>query len=397
MSDKMFLNPDSLQQRSAFSNNQKKSPTADSKMDSERIDSEDRVDSGLGSIGLTSSEYSGSYSSYTKVPEIPERLNSKTDNSNCVKHTFDASQKIQEEDDVRVDSGLDCLELLSCDSSYFSSLANDFDQLSIDEIKKNTEPYSYSIIVPMEQRIKLFESDADGDSKLHLSILNGHQSLAFLLIKLAPHCNWLNYCNHLWQTPLHLAVLTNQAGLVRRLLCAGADATCQDKDGNTPLHIACKKGYEEIVRQLLMPVQKEELRDNTYDIPYQRLPQDLSIRNYEGETCLHIAVRHSHINIVSFLLAFGVDINIGDGKSGRTALHIASELNNVDIIKIILNRRDAKIDTRNYAGLTPVQLAYGRGHEESVKEICRHCHYTRADMSLHDSSDEDEDMLTDSD
>lgn len=257
-----------------------------------------------------------------------------------------------------------------------------------------------SIIVPAVQRIRLFEGDNDGDNKLHISILQGDSTLTNLLISLAPDYTWLNLSNLLRQTPLHLAVLTKQSAIVRRLLCAGAEATAQDRDGNTALHIACREGYEDIVRQLLRPVTYQETRENTYDIPFQRLPQDMNVRNYEGETCLHIAVRHGHTSIVNLLLDVGADINVGDGKSGRTALHIASELNNVDLVKLILYRSDAKVDARNYAGLTPVQLAYGRGHKDSVNVICRHMGVF-CEVSLSDSSEaddcSDEEMYSDSD
>ncbi|NP_001298198.1 NF-kappa-B inhibitor alpha-like isoform X1 [Biomphalaria glabrata] len=379
----MFTDRDHLQIPPAH-NSHMKSPATDSKMSSESY-LDDRADSGLGSLVIHDS---GFYSSLKETTDDLESTDSKADNFH--KCTY---QQIEEEDDQseRVDSGYELNE----QSNSVDSLTDNFRNKKFFEEKVERHPSA--IVIPMDQRIKLFEGDRDGDNKLHLSILNGDERLSLLLIRLAPHCNWLNYCNHLWQTPLHLAVLTNQPTVVRRLLCAGADATCQDKDGNTPLHIACREGYVDIVRYLLSPVQEEELCQNLYNIPYQRLLQDMSIRNYEGETCLHIAVRHSHIKIVSLLLVSGVDINVGDGKSGRTALHIASELNNVDIIKIILYRRDAEIDVRNYAGLTPVQLAYGRGHKASVNEFCRHGNYTKSDISLHDSSEEDEDMMIDSD
>lgn len=46
----------------------------------------------------------------------------------------------------------------------------------------------------------------------------------------------------LLQTALHLAVVTNQPQLLDRLLKAGADPLLVDNSGNTPLHIACKRG-----------------------------------------------------------------------------------------------------------------------------------------------------------
>lgn len=44
------------------------------------------------------------------------------------------------------------------------------------------------------------------------------------------------------QTALHLAVITEQPLLVEKLLKAGSDARLSDDNGNTALHIACKRG-----------------------------------------------------------------------------------------------------------------------------------------------------------
>lgn len=44
------------------------------------------------------------------------------------------------------------------------------------------------------------------------------------------------------QTPLHLAVITNQADVCQRLLASGCDPTLVDDGGDSALHIACRHG-----------------------------------------------------------------------------------------------------------------------------------------------------------
>lgn len=44
------------------------------------------------------------------------------------------------------------------------------------------------------------------------------------------------------QTPLHLAVITNQPDVCQQLLASGCDPTLVDDGGDTPLHIACRHG-----------------------------------------------------------------------------------------------------------------------------------------------------------
>ena len=123
-------------------------------------------------------------------------------------------------------------------------------------------------------------------SHLHLSIIHNRPEVTMQIIGLAPSGEWLNQTNNLQQTPLHIAVLTRQVAVVRRLVCAGASVDVRDQTGNTPLHSACCLGFEDIVKQLLSPVRAEETYQNKYQIPYQRIPQDLEMRNYEGEPSL---------------------------------------------------------------------------------------------------------------
>lgn len=220
---------------------------------------------------------------------------------------------------------------------------------------------------------RLFEGDKDGDNILHLTIISGRTAYSRLLINLAPEYNCLSFSNNLRQTPLHLAVLTRQPDIVRRLVCAGAAVLAQDVQGNTPLHIACALGDEQTVRHLLAPVLYEETLENKYSIPYQRVPQDLSIRNYEGHTCLHIAVSARNFEVVQILLDTGVNVNVGDSKSGRSALHLAADTGDTEMVELLLSSRGINVHTQDYAGFTPAQLAYGRNHLETVKMI-----YTRS-------------------
>ena len=52
-------------------------------------------------------------------------------------------------------------------------------------------------------------------------------------------------------TPLHLASNAGYEDIARLLLEHGTDATAQDENGWAPLHVASEKGHEDIVRFLL--------------------------------------------------------------------------------------------------------------------------------------------------
>ncbi|BFZ07441.1 hypothetical protein BsWGS_10479 [Bradybaena similaris] len=243
-----------------------------------------------------------------------------------------------------------------------------------------------------EQILDIFRGDEDGDNHLHMSIIHGIQEVTMQIIGLALDWDWLNQTNNLLQTPLHIAVITRQLPVVRRLMCAGASVDVRDQVGNTPLHNACRLGYEDVVRTLLKPVEYQETLQNKYNIPYQRLPQDLESRNYEGLTCLHLAAIGGHINVMELLLEVGANVNAVEGKSGKTVLHFAVDWGNMTMIKFLLSQQSIDINARTYAGLPPILLAYGRGNVDVMDEL-----YSRGAIceSLSLSEDSDDEFLDD--
>ncbi|XP_060590107.1 NF-kappa-B inhibitor cactus-like [Ruditapes philippinarum] len=211
---------------------------------------------------------------------------------------------------------------------------------------------------------RIYLRDEDGDNLLHIAIILREVTLAMMFIGKAPSNAWLSFANFLFQTPLHLSVLTDQPEVTRRLIVAGAEVDKRDKDGNTALHIACRQGQHKNVQNLLEPVRYHEIKHNSYDIPYQTIPQDLSIKNYEGLTCLHLAASHGHLDSVSMLLDKDIDVNLKEGKTGRTILHNACLTGDLNIVKFLLRHRSCNINARTFDGSTPFDLARIRGHED---------------------------------
>ena len=91
-------------------------------------------------------------------------------------------------------------------------------------------------------------------------------------------------CSPSCQSPLHLAVLTRQKKVMQYLLKANSNPLVCDRDGNTPLHIACRIGFVEGVATLLG-------RTNHINAEACRIPE-LNIRNSQGtkRTCPQIMV-----------------------------------------------------------------------------------------------------------
>ncbi|KAK3577675.1 hypothetical protein CHS0354_018718 [Potamilus streckersoni] len=196
--------------------------------------------------------------------------------------------------------------------------------------------------------------DMDGDTFLHHVIIMEQETFAIKIIDLLCNSDLLNICNFLFQTPLHLAVLTRQTIIVKRLLEAGARTDIQDHLGNTPLHTACQIGDSEIVSLLMCNVSS---RLNT------------EIRNFDGLKCLHLAAFHNKTEVISILLNGGADINAGDAKSGRTILHWAAECGKGELVDLLLSRKDVDVNSETYEGITAIELAEANGHLEIMRKF----------------------------
>lgn len=88
----------------------------------------------------------------------------------------------------------------------------------------------------------------------------------------------LSFC---LQTPLHVAIITEEAEIAEKLLQAGCDPEVRDYRGNTALHIACEQGS---LRGVGVIVQYSKFQ----------IPSLLQCSNYDGMY---------HISVMAILLA----------------------------------------------------------------------------------------------
>lgn len=240
----------------------------------------------------------------------------------------------------------------------------------------------------------ILKPDEDSDNLLFSAIICERSDLAVSMIDLLPDYETLSATNKMFQTALHLAALTNNSLVSRRLVVAGAKVHLRDIEGNTPLHIACKYGNNGVVKTLLNHVRYVETKQNTYHIPYQPLPQDLEIRNYDGLSCLHLATIFKHKETMDTLLDIDADVNAEDVKSGRTCLHIAAEMGDLELVNYLCLRHNIDINAKTYAGYTPTETAFYRSHYEIVhrlEQLGAEIPRSKSDLDLSDLDDMDSD------
>uniref|UniRef100_A0A3Q4AM93 RHD domain-containing protein n=1 Tax=Mola mola TaxID=94237 RepID=A0A3Q4AM93_MOLML len=200
------------------------------------------------------------------------------------------------------------------------------------------------------QRPLMDAQDEDGDTGLHLAVLHNQQEALKSLTQVVsalPGQEVLNMRNHLYQTPLHLAVITQQRKAVEALLLAGADPTLTDRHGNTALHLASQlEGKGGMVELLLQ---------------YKELRGLLEHTNTAGLCPIHVAVLANQLFSLRELLEGGANVETQERSCGRTALHLATESNNVSLAGCLLLEGNASVDSCTFNGSTPLHIAAGRG------------------------------------
>ncbi|KAM4601536.1 B-cell lymphoma 3 protein homolog isoform 2-T2 [Polymixia lowei] len=204
--------------------------------------------------------------------------------------------------------------------------------------------------------------DEDGDTALHIAVVKEEEAVVqTLLYVLACAHRDLNIYNNLRQTPLHLAVITHQAGMADILLRAGADPGALDRNGQTALHLCCEYGRQDCLSVVLS----------------RSSSAHLEIRNFEGLSPLHLAVQGGHKDLARMLLDAGADINAMDIKSGQSPLMHAVESNNVDLVHFLIES-GSNVNGQSYSGNTALHGACGRGQVDTVRLLLK----SGADCSL---------------
>lgn len=266
--------------------------------------------------------------------------------------------------DERLDSGIDSMK-----EDEYSSVVDEIRRMHVSNIATSSQDFSHE---PWKDEV----SD-EGDTYLHLAIIHEAKVDAMKMIELSKNDPFLNKQNYQRQTPLHLAVITEQPEIVERLLKAGCDPQLVDNSGNTALHIACRKGSLTCFSLLTQGCSSQ-------------LPAILSTPNYNGQKCFHLVSIHGYLSLVERLVDLGADINTQEQCNGRTALHLAVDLQNLDLVKLLISK-GANVNSLTYGGYTPYHLTYGRQNTAIEKELYELTAQKLRELPESDTEDSSED------
>jgi ankyrin repeat protein len=211
--------------------------------------------------------------------------------------------------------------------------------------------------------------DAKGNSVLHTAIPQQFQKEAVELL-LSNKAN-PNLRDEHGDSPLHIAITLNRSvDIVRTLLKGGADVSIHNMSGKTPLYLAVEKNQSVYIPPLIEYKSDIFAADNDGVTPFEKALKELSPAleamiteqsvlqsDSGGNTALHIAVElDAGKEIIGLILEKRALVNIRN-KEGDTSLHLAVRYNRKETGELLL-LRDPDIFAPNGRGESPLYLTF---------------------------------------
>ena len=326
-----------------------------------------------------------------------------------------------------------CLPVQNGDINRVTELINEGADLNAKDSAGNFALYYAAARVRLSIISLLIDSGADlelknndGDTALHRvawlgrSIFqSGERRIQSMNLLIERGAN-LNAVNNNGDTPLHEAVTQENLDEINALIAAGANVDVKNNNQNTPLRLAffvnenfdisniliaaganvdikSSRGvsllYEQVrlrnmefFNTLIAAGANVNLQnDLNMQTPLHVAVQsayftdaliaaraDVNLKDFRGETPLHLATLTQSIPAINALIAAGADIN-AKSINGNTPLHVIAELDSIlppnPEVSQILIKAGANANAKNNNGDTPLHLAVSQRYSEIVAEL----------------------------
>ncbi len=179
------------------------------------------------------------------------------------------------------------------------------------------------------------------------------------------------------QTPLMLALATNQEDMTRSLLELNVNVAHVDKNGLTALHLVSLSSFRGVTDQLIAQGASPLAKDQAGSIPLHYAAvtgncevidvlapysfvdgMKVDIPNNDGFTPLHLAIQEGRLNAAKHLLDAGANPLVIDNR-GLTSLHHAAIRGDVDALKALTDNSalESGINWEDNQGKTPLYYA----------------------------------------
>ena len=206
-------------------------------------------------------------------------------------------------------------------------------------------------------------TNGTGDTLLHTAVRQGDLANAQRLI--LKQNSLVNDINASYETPLHLACALGHEPIVHLLVANGANMYKRDCYNNAPIHRAVAKGHVEVASLLIATFSCD--------------PKALT--GYQGRTLLHFASAVGNIEFITTAIEEYEISPLASDAIGKSPLHIAACHGQEEVVSLLITKYNSPVDCRSSYNLTPLHLACYCGDISCIKRlICAH----KADLSLCD-------------
>ncbi|KAF4119207.1 NF-kappa-B inhibitor zeta [Onychostoma macrolepis] len=220
--------------------------------------------------------------------------------------------------------------------------------------------------------VELTARDGDGDTFLHIAVAQGRRALAYVLARKMASLGMLDMKEHNNQSAFQVSVAADQHLIAQDLLLLGAEINTMDCWGRAPLHVCAEKGHSSTLQAIQKFMQTSGRLVNLEVVNYDGLTpllvavlshnavlQELSLGPPCAQSPALLQKRKLLAECVSTLLLMGASLEAKDRKSGRTALHMAAEEANVELLRLFLDQSNyySVINTKAFNGNTALHMA----------------------------------------
>jgi len=203
---------------------------------------------------------------------------------------------------------------------------------------------------------------------LHMACKNGNVGIIKLLLD--EEAADINSKTNEGKTPLHIACEYNNKKAVELLLENQANEYIKDNNENLAIHIACKNGDENMVKEILKDMHLKGLDaiKKAQGSDQQQSKSIINEQNAEGWGLLHMACKNGSSDIVQYLLENGANIELTTNMN-ETPLYIACENGHLNVVKMLLEHH-ANIQNKSLnKRMTVLHIACKNSRNDSHKDI----------------------------
>lgn len=234
-----------------------------------------------------------------------------------------------------------------------------------------------SLLVEYNADIHQFIAD---NSAIHTATFFGNVEAVEFLLKAGVSPDHHKSGNNF--TPLMMAASLMKESIILLLIKNGADINLKDGTGFSALAKVCVEGKYSMAKLLLENGANPNLQTNRRQSilflsciqGYHKITRllldfnaDPNTPTSDGTTPLIMACHQKYYKILKILLQVGVSVDVQADSSVNkmTALHIASNYNDTQMMSLLLNA-NANVNIQDIQGLTPLHLACSNENEEMV-------------------------------